>query len=134
MNLEIKQHINSDIDKQDALDIFRNMKLDYDKARLQLIDYQLENLIADYEKMKELREDIQQKFFSVIETICDNDLDDVDINIHEWQKIRDSENTNWNGELDILSDYKYQVNECLDLLYDGTIEQMLIAEEIIGNY
>ena len=76
MNLEIKQHINSDIDKQDALDIFRNMKLDYDKARLQLIDYQLENLIADYEKMKELREDIQQKFFSVIETICDNDLDD----------------------------------------------------------
>lgn len=82
MNLEIKQHINSDIDKQDALDIFRNMKLDYDKARLQLIDYQLENLIADYEKMKELREDIQQKFFSVIETICDNDLDDVKISIY----------------------------------------------------
>ncbi len=77
MNLEIKQHINSDIDKQDVLDIFRNMKLDYDKARLQLIDYQLENLIADYGKMKELREAIQQKFFSVIETICDNDLDDV---------------------------------------------------------
>lgn len=39
------------------------MKLDYDKARLQLIDYQLENLIADYEKLKEFREDIQQKFF-----------------------------------------------------------------------
>ena len=63
MNLEIKQYTNSDIDKQDALDIFRNMKLDYDKARLQLIDYQLENLIADYEKLKGLWENIQQKFF-----------------------------------------------------------------------
>ena len=127
MNLEIKQYNESE---QDALDIFRNMKLDYDKARLQLIEYQLENLIADYEKMKELREDIQQKFFSVIETICDNDLDDVAINAHEWQKIRDNENTNWSDELDVLSDYKYQVNECLQLLNDGTIEQMLMAEEI----
>ena len=54
MNLEIKQYTNSDIDKQDALDIFRNMKLDYDQARLQLIDYQLENVIADYEKLKGL--------------------------------------------------------------------------------
>lgn len=127
MNLEIKRNNKSE---QDAVEILRNMKLDYDKARLQLIDYQLQNLIADYEKLKELREDIQQKFFLVIETICDNDLDDIGINIHEWEKIRDSENTNWNGELDILSDYKYQVNECLGLLYDGTIEQMLMAEEI----
>ena len=45
-------------------------------------------------------------------------------------KIRDSENTNWNGELDILADYKYQVNECLQLLYDGTIEKMLVAEDM----
>ena len=50
--------------------------------------------------------------------------------VNEWQKIRDSENNNWGGELDILSDYKHQVNECLQLLNDGTIEQMLIAEEI----
>ena len=127
MNLEIKRNNKSE---QDAVEILRNMKLDYDKARLQLIDYQLQNLIADYEKLKELREDIQQKFFLVIETICDNDFDDVDINAQEWQKIRDSENTNWNGELDILSDYKYQVNECLGLLYDGTIEQMLLAEDM----
>ena len=45
------------------------------------------------------------------------------------KKIRDSENTNWDGELDIISDYKHQVNECLELLNDGTIEQML-AEDI----
>ena len=45
------------------------------------------------------------------------------------KKIIDGENTNWDGELDIISDYKHQVNECLELLNDGTIEQML-AEDI----
>ena len=127
MNIEIKPNM---VSEQDAVEILTQMKIDYDKARLQLIDYKLDDLIAEYGKLKELRDGIQEKFFSVIETICDNDLDDIDINIHEWEKIRDSENTNWNGELDILSDYKYQVNECLDLIYDGTIEKMLIAEEI----
>ena len=100
------------------------MKIDYDKARMQLIDYKLDDLIAEYGKLKELRNEIQEKFFSVIESIKENELDDVDINTHEWQKIRDSENTNWDGELDIISEYKHQVNEYLELLYDGTIEQM----------
>ena len=40
------------------------MKIDYDKARLKLINYKLDNLIADYEKLKELRDEIQEKFFS----------------------------------------------------------------------
>ena len=64
-----------------------------------------------------------------LESIKENELDDVDINAHEWQKIRDGENTNWDGELDIISEYKHQVNECLQLLNDGTIEQMLMAED-----
>lgn len=126
MDIEIKANNES---KQDTIEILRNMKLDYDKARLQLIDYQLNDLIEDYETLKKLREQIQSKFFLIFETIKENELDDVDVNAHEWQKIRDSENTNWNGELDILSDYKYQVNECLSLLYGGTIEQMLMAED-----
>ena len=64
-----------------------------------------------------------------LESIKENELDDVDINAHEWQKIRDGENTNCDGELDIISEYKHQVNECLQLLNDGTIEQMLMAED-----
>ena len=36
----------------------------------------------------------KKSFFHVIETIKENELDDVDINTHEWQKIRDSENNN----------------------------------------
>ena len=125
MDIEIKA---SD-EEQQAVEVITNLKIDYDKARLQLINYQLGDLIAMYENLKELREDIQQKFFSVIELICENELDDIDINTWEWQKIRDNELANWNGELDILSDYKYQINECLGLLYDGTIEQLLIKAD-----
>ena len=40
------------------------MKIDYDKARLQLIDYKLDDLISEYEKLKEFRDEIQEKFFS----------------------------------------------------------------------
>ena len=126
MDFEIKPNIESE---QDAVVILRNMKLDCDKARMELIDYKLADVMADYEKLKELRDEIQQKFFSVIETIKENGLDDVDINTHEWEKIRDSENNHWDSELDIIFDYKYQVNECLELLNDGTIERMLMDKD-----
>lgn len=99
VNCEIKEN-----KEQEAVKVITNLKLDYDMARLQLINYQLTDLIANYTALKELRDQIQQKFFLVFETIKENGLNDVDINTHEWQKIRDSENTNWNGELDILSD------------------------------
>ena len=36
----------------------------------------------------------KKSFFHVIETIKENELDDVVYNAHEWQKIRDGENTN----------------------------------------
>ena len=83
MNIEIKPNI---LSEQDAVEILTNMKLDYDKARLQLIDYKLGDLIVEYGRLKELRDEIQEKFFSVIKTIKENELDDVDINAHEWQK------------------------------------------------
>jgi hypothetical protein len=88
MNIEIKPNI---VSEQEAVELLTNMKIDYDKARLQLIDYKLDDLISEYGKLKELRDEIQEKFFSVIETIKENELDDVDIDTHEWQKIRDSE-------------------------------------------
>ena len=61
MDIEIKPNI---VSEQDAVELLTNMKIDYDKARLKLINYKLDNLIADYEKLKELRDEIQEKFFS----------------------------------------------------------------------
>ena len=61
MDIEVKQNI---VSEQDAVELLTNMKIDYDKARLKLINYKLDNLIADYEKLKELRDEKQEKFFS----------------------------------------------------------------------
>ena len=58
--------------EQKAVEVITNLKLDYDWARLQLIDYQLADLITNYETLKELRNQIQQKFFLVFETIKEN--------------------------------------------------------------
>ena len=73
MDIEIKPNI---VSEQDVVEILTQMKIDYEKARLQLIDYKLDDLIEEYGKLKELRDEIQEKFFSVIETIKENELDD----------------------------------------------------------
>ncbi len=52
MNIEIK----ACDEEQEAIEVIRNLKLDYDKARLQLINYQLTDLIANYTALKELRD------------------------------------------------------------------------------
>ena len=61
MDIEIKPNI---VSEQDVVGLLTNMKIDYDKARMQLIDYKLDDLIAEYGKLKELRDEIQEKFFS----------------------------------------------------------------------
>ena len=128
-NTKIKTYGELNAEEKYVLDALRDMKLGYDKARFQLIAYQLTNLIISYEELMELREEIQEQFFAVIEAINDNELDDVDINAHEYQQIRDKENATWQAELNIISDYKYQIDEGLELLNSGVVEQILIAEE-----
>ena len=41
MDIEIKPNI---VSEQDAVELLTNMKIDYDKARLKLINYKLDNL------------------------------------------------------------------------------------------
>lgn len=128
-NYKIKTYGELNVNEKYVMDTLRDMKMGYDKARFRLISYQLTNLITDYEKLMRLREDIQQQFFAVIDEICENELDDVDINVHEYQNIRDTENATWQTELNIISDYKYQIDEGLELLDSGVVEQILMAED-----
>ena len=132
-NHKIKTYGELNVNEKYVMDTLRDMKMGYDKARFRLISYQLTNLITDYEKLMRLREDIQQQFFAVIDEICENELDDVDINVHEYQNIRDTENATWQTELNIISDYKYQIDEGLELLDSGVVEQILMAEDEIGE-
>lgn len=129
-NYKIKTYGELNVEQKYVMDTLRDMKLGYDKARFELINYQLNNLITNYEKLMELRKEIQEQFFTVIETINDNELD-VDVNAHEYQQIRDKENATWQAELNIISDYKYQIDEGLELLNSGVVEQILMEEDNI---
>ena len=129
-NYKIKTYGELNVEQKYVMDTLRDMKLGYDKARFELINFQLTNLITKYEKLMELRKEIQEQFFAVIEAINHNELDDVDVNAHQYQQIRDNENATWEGELDIICNYKYQIDEGLELLNSGVVEQILIAEEL----
>ena len=125
INEEIKHNNELGMEEQEAMDMLINIKIGYDKARLGFAEYQLDTLISEYDKLKEIREDIQSKFFLLFETLNEYQISEETIDAHEWQKIRDVEDANWNDELGILSDFKYQINGLLKQLNDGTIEQMI---------
>ena len=125
INEEIKHNNELDMEEQEAMDMLINIKIGYDKSRLGFAEYQLDTLISEYEKLKEIRDDIQSKFFLLFDTLNEYQISNDTIDAHEWQKIRDVENANWNDELGILSDFKYQINDLLNQLNDGTIEQMI---------
>ena len=117
-------------DELDVFGAFRNLKISYDKARFELIDYKLADLIAEYDKLVELRKDIQLRYFEIMDIIKENDLNTIDISYEKWEKARTDENANWNDEIAVLSEYKYAFDEGLELINSGVVEQILIEEEM----
>ena len=105
------------------------MKIEMDKNRFQLWSYKLENLIDSYSKLKELREGIQLKYFELLEIIDGSEFATVDVNYEKWDEVRTNENTNWNEEVELMSQFKYHLDGLLLQLSDGTIEEMIIEEE-----
>lgn len=49
------------VDEKEILDAFRQMKLISDYNKFRLYNYKVEDLLADYEQLKQLREEIQVK-------------------------------------------------------------------------
>lgn len=56
-------------DEKEVLDAFRQMKLMSDYNKFKLYKFKVEDLINDYEQLKQLRQDIQEKYFSVYEEL-----------------------------------------------------------------
>lgn len=50
-------------DEKEVLDAFRQMKLISDYNRFKLYKFKIENLINEYEQLKQLREEIQKNTF-----------------------------------------------------------------------
>ena len=64
---KIRTYDELEADEKEVLDVFRQMKLMSDYNRFKLYKFKIEDLIKDYEQLKQLRQDIQEKYFSVYE-------------------------------------------------------------------
>lgn len=106
-----------------------DLQLDYDCERFRLMSYQLENLLEEYDKLLELRENIQLKFFTTLENIKRNGID-VDEDYERWVKVRTSEREEWDSEIDLIVNLKYDIDDNLKLLDNSTMRRTLIKREI----
>ncbi|MCR5026770.1 MAG: hypothetical protein K6A34_04960 [Methanobrevibacter sp.] len=106
-----------------------DLQLDYDCERFRLMSYQLENLLEEYDRLLELRENIQLKFFTTLENIKRNGIN-VEEDYERWAKVRTSEREEWNSEMDLIVELKYDIDDNLKLLDNSMMRRSLIKREI----
>ena len=116
-------------DEHFVLAMFCTMKIEMDKAKFQLLNYEINDLLNSYEQLQELRQDIQAKYFEILEKIDASELANVDVSYEKWSEVREYENTNWNEEISVISDFQYYLKELINQLDDGTMERLIIEEE-----
>lgn len=114
--------------KQIILDNFRSIKLEKDYAQLQLSLFQVEELISHYEKLINLQEELQSKHYQTIKHMEDINLIE-DYDYLKWHQKRESEVISWKHELEVLAEYKNQINKVLQDIEDGTAAKTLAEEE-----
>ena len=105
------------------------MKLisDYNKFKLYL--YKVEELIKDYERLKQLRKDIQAKYFSVYEELQTEELIEGELDATIWGITREQENETWDSELRLMSEIKTNFDLAIKMIESGDAEQLIIDDE-----
>lgn len=126
---KIKTYDECNVDEKEVLDSFRQMKLLYDYARFRLHRVQVEDLIEDYEELKNLRKEIQVKYFSIYEELVKEDLIEGELDVSIWGITRDYENETWASELRLMSDIKTNFDIAIKMIESGEAEQSIIDAE-----
>ena len=128
-NDKIRKYNELKDDEKEVLDSFRKMKLMYDYARFKLHKLKIEDLINDYKQLKQLREGIQVKYFSIFEELQTEDLIEGEIDASSWGITRENENEVWNSELRLISNIKTNFDIAITMIESGEAEQVIIDEE-----
>ena len=68
-NEKIRAYDELNDDEHFVLNAFREMKIECDKARFELMSYQLINLINRYVELRQLRDDIRENYFAMMKKI-----------------------------------------------------------------
>ncbi|WP_400222439.1 hypothetical protein [Methanobrevibacter smithii] len=116
-------------DEKEVLDAFRQMKLMSDYNMFKLYKFKVEDLIKDYEQLKQLREEIQAKYFSVYEELLNEELIEGELDASIWGITREQENEIWNSELQLMSEIKTNFDIAINMIETGEAEQMIIDDE-----
>lgn len=130
MNKEkIKTYDECNIDEKEVIDSFRKMKLLYDHSRFKFHRLQIEDLINDYEKLMNLREEIQSKYFSIYDELVNEDLIEGQLDAISWGIDREREVETWNAELSLLTEIKVNFDMAIAMIENGEAEQAIINDE-----
>ena len=116
-------------DEKEVLDAFRQMKLMSDYNRFKLYKFKVEDLIDDYEQLKELRQDIQAKYFSVYEELVNEELIEGELDAGIWGITRDHENETWDAEMRLMNDIKTNFDIAIKMIESGEADQSIIDAE-----
>ena len=103
---KIRNYDELEDNQKEVLDDFRQMKLMSDYNRFRLYKFKVEHLINDYEQLKQLRQDIQAKYFSVYEELVNEELIEGELDSSIGRITRDYENETWGSELKLMSEIK----------------------------
>lgn len=126
---KIKTYDECNEDEKEVLDTFRQMKLMCDYAKFKLHIYKIEDLINNYEQLKQLREEIQAKYFSIYEELLAEELIDGEIDAGIWGITRAHENEIWDAELRLMSDIKTNFDMAVNIIESGEAEKTIIDSE-----
>lgn len=118
-----------DENEKEIVDTLRSLKLLKDHATFSLFSFQLADLIDDYEQLKNLRESIQLKYFTIFENIKNSDLVDGDLDANLWGYNRNNEKEVWKSELDLIMEIKNSLDFAIELIESGEAEKRIIDEE-----
>ena len=116
-------------DEKEVLDVFREIKLLADYNKFKLYKYKVEDLINDYEQLKQLRQDIQAKYFSVYDELVNEELIEGELDASIWGITREHENETWDSELQLMGEIKTNFDMAIKMIETGEAEQMIIDDE-----
>ena len=128
-NEKIKTYDELNVGEKELIDCFRQMKLLSDHSRFKLHRYQIEEIIKDYEQLKQLREDIQVKYFSIYEELLKEELIEGKLDASNWGITREHENEIWDSEIRLMSDIKREFDIGIAMIESGEAEQLIIDDE-----
>ena len=130
---EIKTYDELEPEQKEVFDTFRKMKFSVDYANFRYQTVKLEDLLEDYKKLKKLRENIQEKYFSIYEELLSEDLINDVLDASEWASIRDQEKETWDAESNMMLEIKEQLELAMSMIESGEADRMYIeAQNSLG--